>query len=227
MRSDDVKGKAGVVISAPTLFQVARQAALCCPTSAQSRDFAPGLTAVVFAAASLEALASEVAELADLEVRSGSTDEALQAFAEATLEAERGRGSIHLKFIVASTVLIGQPYRRGSQPYQDFAVLMNLRNAIMHLRPTALFFDERGDWQLGVESVLRELQVRRLITPPPPKTVISLLELASRRPVARWAVNTAVGMAQSFISLFPESFRSDVLTDQAEAFRRLDDAGTS
>ena len=217
-----MKGKAGVVISAPTLFQVARQATLIPPTSARPHDLAPGLTAVVFAAASLEALMNEVAELADVEVCAGNTDELLQAFAESMLEAERSRGSVHLKFIVASTVLAGHPYRKGSQPYQDFSVLMSLRNAIMHLRPTTLQLGEHGDWQLGVEAVLKELQVRRLVTSPPPNTVTSLLQEASSPPVARWAINAAADMAQSFISLFPEPFRTDVLIDQAEVFRRLE-----
>jgi hypothetical protein len=215
--------KIGLAVTSPFLFEIAKESLLA------NR----GLVAVVFAAASLEALINEVSELADLEVQAATqddqrdNDEVLRAFAEAMSEAERSRGSIQLKFIVASLILKGRPYRKGLQPFQDFSLLMNLRNSIMHLRPTTLTRLGENATQVTFDGcVLKELSARGLIKRPKPNTVTSLLSEAGGRQVARWAVNTAADMAQSFLSLFPEPFKSDVLIDQAEVFRRIDAVGS-
>lgn len=207
----------GLAITSPTLFQVARDAA-----SARRTDLGRGLTAVVFAAASLEALINEVTELVDIEVQHGNNDELLQAFVEAMLEVERSRGSTHLKFIIASTILSRRPYRRGSQPFQDFSLLMSVRDAIMHLRPTTLMHDEAGAVRIGAGKAFDQLRARGLVNSPQPNSVTTLLAETSRPLVSRWAVNAAADMAQSFLSLFPEPFQSEVLIDQAEVFRRID-----
>jgi hypothetical protein len=186
---------------------------------------------VVFAAASLEALINEVSELAELEVQVATendrrdSDEPLRAFAEAMSEVERSRGTIQLKFIVASLILKGRPYRKGLQPFQDFSLLMTLRNAIMHQRPQTFARIGENEVQVNFDGVLNELSARGLVKRPPPNTVTSLLGEAGKPNVARWAVNTAADMAQSFLSLFPEPFKSDVLIDQAEVFRRIDAVG--
>lgn len=207
----------GLAITSPTLFQVARDAA-----SARRTDLGRGLTAVVFAAASLEALINEVTELVDIEVQHGNNDELLQAFVEAMLEVERSRGSTHLKFIIASTILSRRTYRRGSQPFQDFSLLMSVRDAIMHLRPTTLMHDEAGAVRIGAGKAFDQLRARGLVNSPQLNSVTTLLAETSRPLVSRWAVNAAADMAQSFLSLFPEPFQSEVLIDQAEVFRRID-----
>ena len=205
--------KIGLTITSPSLFEIAAQGS--------------GIISVVFAAASLEALINEVSELAELEVQVATEDdqrdedEPLRAFAGAMSEIERSRGSIQLKFIVASLILKGHPYRKGLQPFQDFSLLMALRNAIMHLRPTTFARLGETEVQITFDGVLNELSARGLIKRPPPNTVTSLVGEAGQPKVARWAVNTAADMAQSFLSLFPDSFKSDVLTDQAEVFRRM------
>jgi hypothetical protein len=211
--------KLGVVINAPRLFKVARDAAFVEPPSIQQ-----GLTAVVFAAASLEALINEVLELAEIEIQDGGGDKLLQAFVDVLSEAEESRSSIALKFALSSIVLRGRSYPKGEQPYQDFSLLINLRNAIMHLRPTTLFRVEEHGVQLDVKGILTQLQRRSLITLPVPgsNAVTDLLNEASRPEVARWAVNAAANMAQSFLSMFPDPFRGGVLTDQSVVFRQVD-----
>ncbi len=191
--------KIGLLVSSPSLFEIARDAARVEVKTANRPNLLRGLTAVVFSAASLEALVNEVTCEAEIEVRSARADgplqsweELLEAFVEAMLEVERSRGSTQLKFIVASRVLAGPVYRRGAQPYQDFALLMDLRNAIMHMRP-ATIVGTVEDWQLQGGAFLKELQARALVSPPPAKAVGNPLDAVSQPLVARWAVNTAAG----------------------------------
>ncbi|HVS88590.1 MAG TPA: hypothetical protein VHF01_10275 [Candidatus Acidoferrum sp.] len=214
--------KVGVVINAPRLFEVARDAAFVEQPSGPRQGLALGLTGVVFAAASLEALINEVTDLAEIELQEGGGDKLLQAFVDAISEAEESRVSVGLKFIISSIVLTGRSYPRGEQPYQDFSLLMNLRNAIMHLRPTTLVRVAEHEVGLDAKGILAQLQARGLITLPGINMVTDLLNEASDSNVARWAVNAAAGMAQSFLSMFPEPFRSGVLIDQSEVFRRVE-----
>lgn len=86
----------------------------------------------------------------------------------------------------------------------------------MHLRPTSL------DVQLDAKGILGQLQARGLITLPGINVSTDLLSEASRANVAQWAVNAAANMAQSFLSMFPEPFRSEILADHIEVFRRVD-----
>jgi hypothetical protein len=218
--------RVGIISSAPRLFVLARDAAFVESPSRQRQQLALGLTAVVFAAASLESLINEVTDLAELQLQVGGADDLLQAFVDAASEAEESRVSVTLKFIISSIVLTGRSYPRGEQPFQDFALLMNLRNAIMHLRPTSFSKvredDAHLDIQLDAEGILAQLESRRLIELPGINSTTDLLSEASRSNVAQWAVNAAADMAQSFLSMFPEPFRSDVLTDHREVFRRVD-----
>jgi len=215
--------KSGVIISSPWLFRIAADAAVATPEPSPTSSMAPGLTAVVFAAASVEALINEVAELADIEVRLGYEDVRLRTFVEAIYGLESSRGSTQLKFVVASALLGDRPYQRGAQPYQDFALLMSLRNAVMHLKATTIHDVSNGEWRLGAETVLEKLRARKLVDPARPHFVTMLLSEASRPQVARWAVNAAAAMALSFISFFPEPFRTDILSDQSEVFQPLPD----
>jgi hypothetical protein len=218
--------RVGIVSGAPRLFVLARDAAFIESSSGQRPQLALGLTAVVFAAASLEALVNEVTDLAQLELQAGGGDNLLQAFVDAASEAEESRVPVSLKFIISSIVLTGRSYSRGEQPFQDFALLMNLRNAIMHLRPTSFSKvredDAHLDVQLDANSVLAQLEARRLIKLPSINATTDLLSQASGPKVAQWAVNAAADMAQSFLSMFPEPFRDEILIDHNEVFRRLD-----
>ncbi len=226
MRRKTSGERVGIVSSAPRLFVLARDAAFVEPPSRPRQDLALGLTAIVFSAASLEALINEVTDLAELELQAGGGNELLQAFVDAVSEAEESRVSVTLKFIISSIVLTGRSYPRGEQPYQDFTLLMNLRNAIMHLRPTSFVRVRENDVQLDVQldakGILAQLQARGLITLPGINMTTDLLSVASRPNVAQWAVNAAADMAQSFLLMFPEPFRAETLLDHNEVFRRVD-----
>src|ERR1700730_13116987 len=90
------------------------------------------LTAIVFAAASLEAFIYEFTDLVNqLDVEPGAH---FTAFASLMEELEKSRASIESKFSLGRWVFAAAPYDKGALPYQDFALLIDLRNALIHLR---------------------------------------------------------------------------------------------
>jgi hypothetical protein len=212
--------KTGVILTADRLFLVARGAYERLVKANESFEHtSAGLTAIVFAAVSLEALVNEVLELASIEIAEDEKpDPQLHSFVEALDEIERSRGSSRLKYLVASCVLRGKPYDKGSQPYQDYALLMSLRDALVHLRPTRLL-EVEGQTRIPVDSVLKELQSRGLVKSLPANVVASFIDLVATPMVVHWALSAASAMAQSFISMFPEAFRTYMEEDYAPVFR--------
>src|ERR1700676_2571312 len=92
------------------------------------------LVAIVMGAAAAEAFINELAEVID---RSRSDIPArMTAFAAAVNEVESGRGSVTLKYLLASFALTGVVFDKGKSPYQDFDQLIGLRNSLVHLKPT-------------------------------------------------------------------------------------------
>ena len=95
------------------------------------------IVAIVLSAASTEAFINELAELVAMtKVRLDETlSSELRAFADVADEIEESRGSLRLKYLMAAQTLRGSPFDKGTNPFQDFATLVTLRNDIMHLRP--------------------------------------------------------------------------------------------
>lgn len=95
------------------------------------------VTAIVFAAASSEAFINELREMAEVYGRMGN-DEALKTLSVVLQDAEESRLSITTKYVLAKRFLTGATYDRGGQLFQDFSLLVELRNVLMHTRPREL-----------------------------------------------------------------------------------------
>jgi len=207
-----------LVLSARRLFYIARNAA------EQSKDFDNNcVIAVVFAAASIEALMNEVTEWVDFEIpeEEDAGDRIIpevKAFSGVIKEAEQCRVPLGVKFLLASALLTGHSYEKGSEPFQDFAVLMRVRDAVMHLKPSVMMYDGETSW-MEAGKVLRELEQRKLVTRREPRVAADLLTQISNPAVARWAVGAAADMAQSFVRLFPGHIGESLLSDYGDDFK--------
>jgi hypothetical protein len=96
------------------------------------------ILAIVMAAAATEAFANEFAEYAQSlqkdSVPPETPWEKLQLAAAEVTDIEDQRGKIEEKYTAMWLALSGQHVNRGAAPYQDFANLIGLRNAIMHVK---------------------------------------------------------------------------------------------
>src|SRR5687768_13495795 len=109
------------------LHQVARQAYERMPTdhddtAGQDDD---ALIAILFSAASLEALIGELEVTARMYAK---LNPALGKAGDVLAEAEDGHMTVQGKYLLAGALFPGVALERGKQPYQDFALLMRLRN---------------------------------------------------------------------------------------------------
>ena len=132
--------------------------------------------------------------------------DSIKTFADMVFEAEAQHKPLDYKFTLASTAFTGEDYNKGAQPYQDFDILMDLRNAIVHFKPLdQLTRNEEGFWVFSPPPVVRRLESRNVTAEFANNTSAAWILHLSTRAVARWSCNTASEMVQSVLSMVPES----------------------
>jgi hypothetical protein len=170
---------------------------------------------VVFSAAALETFINELSEIPrgmesyfdkerpDLP-SPGPPAPSLVSFAAIMEDLDNSRASLESKFLFARLILGGTTFDKGRQPYQDFKLLIDLRNEIVHGGSDKVQLNpETGQvrWQ-NSSRVMRGLESRGLVQ----KASIqnSWLATISSPAVAHWACNAAAAMAQSILEVVPE-----------------------
>ena len=118
------------------------------------------------------------------------------------------------KFTLAHWVLAGRKLDRGTQPYQDFTLLMRLRNDLAHLKAS-----DTVDYRATPEEIHKDLIARfksKNTLAETDRSVKSWMFLVQTKAVAEWSCKTAAQMMVGFCSAVPESgFRESL-----ELFKR-------
>lgn len=201
----------GMLPVAGNLFEVAKAAygrTKDAPSDRAAGHVADALTAIVFSAVALEAFINEAGRFAALPPVPGETiPGSVSAFAALAEEIEESRGPLNLKFLLAKHFFTGQPYDKGVPPYQDFDLLIRLRNALVHPKPEEKFeFDaERRLLVATPHSLVARLRSKNILAEFEPDIPASLISWLGTRAVARWACNAASEMVRSIIDAAPES----------------------
>ncbi len=213
----------GMFLSAGGLFGVATAAyEEARDTVEEGVAHRASLNAIVFSAIALEAFINEVAEYAAMSATDGSP--AIGNFAALAREVEEAHGSIRLKFLLASAVLGGRAYDRGIQPYQDFALLVAVRNAIVHHKPEDRIQGQEEDEEIGNSVVPRKLteQLRgRHLIEVNLINQASFLQLIATPKMAAWACDTAANMVRSLVDTFPASSFKRSMQFQTRPFQPM------
>ena len=153
---------------------------------------ADAIVAMLFSAATLEAFIGEFAERAH---NTGS--DTAKHIADVLGELEENRASLRVKFLVLSELLGKRAYTKGSQPYQDFDLLINIRNTIVHMKPESLKFEP--------DNIVKDFQSRGLCARPVKKPTITtddlphLIRDIATPAAARWACGPAIGASRDGI----------------------------
>jgi hypothetical protein len=174
-----------------------------------SRHPSDSLIAIVFSAAAIETFMNEVAAFAThatYDKTAVHEDPRVLQFARACAYIEESHGSTNLKVQAALEVFLTTPLAKGKQPYQDFALLMRIRNEIMH----------GGDDQFT--GIIVNFQTGK-VTSKPPKLAKelasrglklgvergsgSLIQWLDSADVARWACNAAATVVGAVIDAVP------------------------
>jgi hypothetical protein len=174
----------------------------------RQRDQREALIAVVFSAMTLEAFINEFGDLAAADWASAPGDpQSIKEMGVALKGLEERQASIQRKYRKAKRILTGQHYDQSGQPYQDFKMLIDLRNALVHIKGLGLY----GVSSTGTDSLTQSPDVIAQLRgdvladvsgmDPPAFWIEKLQCLAS----ARWACTTAADMIDSIIAAMPES----------------------
>lgn len=108
-------------------------------------------------------------------------------------QLERERVQVKSKYLLISKLLPGEALRRGTKPYQDFALLIDLRNDLVHAKtqtkPPAYFeqFANRGwTYNTSEDEIKLVGWMNQLQTPP----------------VACWACQAAYNLVRNLVERF-------------------------
>jgi hypothetical protein len=213
-----------IFFSAAPLFGIARRAYERTNDAASDTDGSQtdALVAVVFAAAALEAFMNEVGKLAA--VRSEANPPFVKILGDVLEEIEESDGGVRLKFLLARAVLAGEAYDKGSQPYQDFALLFALRNHLVHMRPREQmeYTDESGV-SFTPPKIVERLRSKNILAKVDADAATQFIVFISTRAVARWACNVAAEMLRSLLAVVPDSrFRQDLESFYGRYFERVE-----
>jgi hypothetical protein len=196
----------GRLINAGSIFGIAVASAkgINAPPRQGGKDAA--LVSLVFAEASLEAFLNESIELALDHSHDPKEPQIASSFAQLMPDFERS--GLESKFQLAHWILTGNPYEKGAQPYQDFLLLMRVRNALLHYKPDPpLEIPGEGQLTAGSHSnnVLDSLRSKNILADFQPGVQASWTAFVSTKAVAEWACKAASHMVLDFLSKLPPS----------------------
>ncbi len=178
------------------------------------------LASVIFAAMSTEAFINELPELASGAAKNPAEPGWVRALGEVLGDAEDSRAPIKSKYQLARLVLTGEVFDKGTQPFQDFALLVDVRNLVVHWKPKEAARRKEADGALTWETeIMKRLEQRRAIntTPDCLPQYIRRSESASIRSnllteigvqsMGVWACGAAAAIVNAVLDAIPESPR--------------------
>jgi hypothetical protein len=190
-------------LSATHLFSIA-QAAVERLKNVPDRDSGhhDACVAILFAAAALEAFANEVGYIARGPLEVNPEIKSLgQLFEELETSA-----SVQSKFLLLRALLAKEAYDKGASPYQDFALLIALRNELVH-RKAERYEVDALDAPLNTNTLLERLQSKSMLAEPHRPQVWGFFLAIETPAVARWAAKSAAAMVKDIVVAAPPEFR--------------------
>lgn len=153
-------------------------------------------------------------------------------------EIESNKGSIKPKYVLAYSVLSGQPCDKGGHPYQNFSLLIDARNGLMHMKPNDLSGEAKPDGTLTLGSApkifekIRGLGIIDTSGPCFPMPIPDTPPIQIKIPLpwnyriatpaaASWACNTATDVVESILTVVPDGPHKPNLLLLCKAFKRI------
>ena len=211
----------GMFINSGCLFGIAKQAYERAMAETEDDDRSwksqEPLISVLFAAATLEAFVNEIGEMASQpsfpDPEFGQDPAQVQNLAYLLSEVIDARGNINLKFLTAKLALTGKTFDKGMNPYQDFAILIDLRNSLMHLKFDRINSIKVNEVDIVHPNVINKLQSKNILAQfdNGENAAATWFMKVGTPAVARWACNTTVEIIKDIVESIPQSgFRSTI-----------------
>ena len=130
------------------------------------------------------------------------------------IESRRENGSLMKKYLELHALCKdGEKADKGANPYQDFSLLVSIRNDIVHTKGERLsIFNETPDIN-GYPTFIKTLSQKKIIETD--KKFSSWLNLIENKKFAEWSLETAKGIIENAINMLPETKLSGLFKEQA------------
>jgi hypothetical protein len=196
----------GRFIESGILFGVAKTAANSITTEERTGGQVSAFTSIVFSVLAVEAFLNEVIELAAKSVHKPMEPESVIVFTRIMEDLERSRASLLSRLAMSHWILSGKSVDRGSSPFQDFSVLVGLRNDLVHFKPNEDIPVETGkqDPEKVHENRLKALKSKNILADLPAGKASWTFYIGTKA-VADWSCNTAYQIVGDFCSKAPAS----------------------
>jgi len=161
---------------------------------------------VIMAAITSEAFINELAESAKLHSINHKITPQLQAFIDTQQEIEAERGSLKLKYQMAAIALSGKSLDRGAKTFQDFSMLVTVRNDLVHYKPTTDKWVPSGTGdgeKVQPPKYVTALQQRGIARKPANGANWPWLMSIQTAEMAKWACETAHAIMKTIYDMLP------------------------
>jgi hypothetical protein len=204
--------KVSWVFDAGMLFKVACDHARRIEAPPREGNQKPALVSVVFSVLTLEAFLNELAEFAyDTYIRK---PEVVDVLAEFLIDAERSNASLETKLTVGNWILTGTRLKRGEQPFQDFALLVRLRNDLVHFKANTRFEDGVPKGKIHA-NLVEKFRDKKILAENIKDDELSWSALVQTKAVAEWSCKTAARMVSDLCNKIPPgNFRTCLLPSE-------------
>jgi hypothetical protein len=155
---------------------------------------------IILAAMAIESFFNE---LADCVTRFAQENEpeAIVALGQILTEAEAANAQVSLKYTLTHFALTGKAINRGGSPFQDFALLVRVRNALVHSKPTPYSMNPTPE---NAHSLIKQLIARGILEKEVARKRGPSTRYILSPAVSIWAYETAWNVVEHLVSLFPE-----------------------
>ena len=184
------------------IFNIAKGAALRAASgSSVTQDV---LIAIVFSVVSAEAFINELVDGAnDVFCEFETQPDKIKTLNEVGDEIEQAHGSLKSKYLFAKLILSGKSFDKGTNPFQDFALLVDVRNAIVHHKVVDKFDLIDDKIVMQPLKLLERLDRRKLLSATKDASS-SWFEKISNAAMARWACESTAAMVTMLTNEIPE-----------------------
>jgi hypothetical protein len=208
---------AATIQQAGSLFNIALKSADSITAGERDGHQQTALVSLVFAVVSLEAFFNETVELANMTLVSEQAflsngvvpkylePDVVSVFFQLMTDAEKSRASLESKFLLANWLLTGKGLDKGAQPYQDFALLLKVRNQLVHFKPNDIFTEPEVTPEMLSSSrnpVVEQLRSRNVLA----TNIVGLTGWTAwieTKAMAKWSCDVASRMVVDFVGKTP------------------------
>jgi len=169
-------------------------------------DASESVITLVLSAIGIESFINEMTEFASNSSFTENEPIEIKVLGALLSDLEKEKAQVGAKIQLAYYILTRQQLKVGELPYQDFALLISIRNALVHKKPEKFHYPtdiESPEPEFEQHKFIKRLSERKVIELPSKTETPQWYAYIHKPEVARWSYNVAVQMVKLIIDIVP------------------------